>query len=162
MLTRNCLPVKYDWNQADTRQRDRPISQVCQLKFCGRWYRMLHSSLNLDIFPTAFKTSMVKHPLKKSDLDYSELNNYRSFSNLPALGTPLEKGATVSRQNLHLSLKSSTRSSTNPVVHGGKVFTWCENRLITPLLMLHFTTTVSGQLFDVERLVLKKDTVVVL
>lgn len=52
---------------------------------------IINSSLNSGIFPTAFKTSMVKPLLKKSNLDNSELSNYRPISNLPFLGKLLEK-----------------------------------------------------------------------
>ena len=51
----------------------------------------MNCSLQTGVFPTAFKTAVVKPLLKKSNLDPNVLNNYRPVSNLPFLSKILEK-----------------------------------------------------------------------
>jgi len=43
----------------------------------------MNCSLQTGVFPTSFKTAVVKPLLKKSNLDPNILNNYRPVSNLP-------------------------------------------------------------------------------
>ncbi len=45
----------------------------------------------MGVFPTAFKTALVKPLLKRSGLDAVDPNNYRPVSNLPFLSKILEK-----------------------------------------------------------------------
>ncbi|XP_073349448.1 uncharacterized protein [Pagrus major] len=52
---------------------------------------LVNCSLQTGVFPTSFKTAVVKPLLKKSDLDPNVLNNYRPVSNLPFLSKILEK-----------------------------------------------------------------------
>lgn len=52
---------------------------------------MVNCSLQMGVFPTSFKTAVVKPLLKKSNLDPNVLNNYRPVSNLPFLSKILEK-----------------------------------------------------------------------
>ena len=51
----------------------------------------MNCSLQEGIFPTAFKTALVKPRLKKNDLDAMDPNNYRPVSNLSFLSKILEK-----------------------------------------------------------------------
>ena len=51
----------------------------------------MNCSLQTGVFPTSFKTAVVKPLLKKSNLDHNILNNYRPVSNLPFLSKILEK-----------------------------------------------------------------------
>ena len=51
----------------------------------------MNCSLQTGVFPTAFKTAVVKPLFKKSNLDPSVFNNYRPVSNLPFLSKILEK-----------------------------------------------------------------------
>uniref|UniRef100_A0A3B3D471 Reverse transcriptase domain-containing protein n=1 Tax=Oryzias melastigma TaxID=30732 RepID=A0A3B3D471_ORYME len=48
-------------------------------------------SLQTGVFPTAFKSAVVKPLLKKTNLDPTVFNNYRPVSNLPFLSKILEK-----------------------------------------------------------------------
>lgn len=52
---------------------------------------IVNYSLQTGVFPAAFKTSVVKPLLKKSNLDPNIFNNYRPVSNLPFLSKILEK-----------------------------------------------------------------------
>ena len=52
---------------------------------------VVNYSLQTGVFPTAYKTAVVKPLLKKSNLDPNILNNYRPVSNLPFLSKILEK-----------------------------------------------------------------------
>ncbi|XP_029958222.1 uncharacterized protein LOC115396479, partial [Salarias fasciatus] len=52
---------------------------------------IMNSSLQTGVFPTAFKTAVVKPLLKKSNLDPDVFNNYRPVSNLPFLSKVLER-----------------------------------------------------------------------
>uniref|UniRef100_A0A3P8PY01 Reverse transcriptase domain-containing protein n=1 Tax=Astatotilapia calliptera TaxID=8154 RepID=A0A3P8PY01_ASTCA len=52
---------------------------------------MMNCSLQLGVFPAAFKTAVVRPLLKKSNLDCNDFNNYRPVSNLPFLSKVLEK-----------------------------------------------------------------------
>ena len=52
---------------------------------------IVNCSLQTGVFPTAFKTAVVKPLLKKSNVDPNVLNNYRPVSNLPFLSKILEK-----------------------------------------------------------------------
>ncbi len=45
----------------------------------------------MGVFPTAFKTAIIKPTLKRNNLDTSILDNYRPVSNLPFLSKILEK-----------------------------------------------------------------------
>uniref|UniRef100_A0A8C6LGB2 Reverse transcriptase domain-containing protein n=1 Tax=Nothobranchius furzeri TaxID=105023 RepID=A0A8C6LGB2_NOTFU len=51
----------------------------------------MNCSLQTGVFPAAFKRAVVRPLLKKSNLDFNELNNYRPVSNLPFLSKILEK-----------------------------------------------------------------------
>ncbi|KAG5277515.1 hypothetical protein AALO_G00118500, partial [Alosa alosa] len=53
--------------------------------------KVINTSLETGIFPTAFKTAVVKPLLKKSKLDHTNLSNYRPISNLSFLSKVLEK-----------------------------------------------------------------------
>ncbi len=52
---------------------------------------IVNNSLETGIFPNAFKKAGVKPLLKKPNLDYSLLNNYRPISNISFLSKILEK-----------------------------------------------------------------------
>uniref|UniRef100_A0A8C6NKQ1 Reverse transcriptase domain-containing protein n=1 Tax=Nothobranchius furzeri TaxID=105023 RepID=A0A8C6NKQ1_NOTFU len=52
---------------------------------------MMNCSLQTGVFPAAFKRAVVRPLLKKSNLEFNELNNYRPLSNLPFLSKFLEK-----------------------------------------------------------------------
>ena len=52
---------------------------------------MMNCSLQLGVFPAAFKTAVVRPLLKKSNLDCNNFNNHRPVSNLPFLSKILEK-----------------------------------------------------------------------
>uniref|UniRef100_A0A8C6KAZ9 Reverse transcriptase domain-containing protein n=1 Tax=Nothobranchius furzeri TaxID=105023 RepID=A0A8C6KAZ9_NOTFU len=52
---------------------------------------MMNCSLQTGVFPAAFKRAVVRPLLKKSNLDFNDLNNYRPDSNLPFLSKILEK-----------------------------------------------------------------------
>ncbi len=52
---------------------------------------IVNNSLETGIFPNAFKKAAVKPLLKKPNLDYSLLNNYRPISNISFLSKILEK-----------------------------------------------------------------------
>ncbi len=52
---------------------------------------IVNNSLETGIFPNAFKKAVVKPLLKKPNLDYSLLNNYRPISNISLLSKILEK-----------------------------------------------------------------------
>ena len=52
---------------------------------------LVNCSLQMDVFPTAFKTAVVKPLLKKSNLDHDIFANYRPVSNSPFLIKILEK-----------------------------------------------------------------------
>ena len=58
--------------------------------------QIVNTSLLSGVFPQALKTAVVKPLLKKSNLDTSQLNNYRPISNLPFLSKIIEKA--VSQQ----------------------------------------------------------------
>uniref|UniRef100_A0A671UM61 Reverse transcriptase domain-containing protein n=1 Tax=Sparus aurata TaxID=8175 RepID=A0A671UM61_SPAAU len=51
----------------------------------------MNCSLQMGVFPTAFKMAVVKPLLKKSNLDPNVFDNYRPVSNLPFLSKILEK-----------------------------------------------------------------------
>uniref|UniRef100_A0A8C6Q5K8 Reverse transcriptase domain-containing protein n=1 Tax=Nothobranchius furzeri TaxID=105023 RepID=A0A8C6Q5K8_NOTFU len=51
----------------------------------------MNCSLQTGVFPAAFKRAVVRPLLKKSNLDFNELNNYRPVSNLQFLSKILEK-----------------------------------------------------------------------
>ncbi|KAL2095649.1 hypothetical protein ACEWY4_007797 [Coilia grayii] len=53
--------------------------------------QIINTSILTGIFPSAFKTAVVKPLLKKPNLDYNTLNNYRPISNLPFISKILEK-----------------------------------------------------------------------
>ena len=57
---------------------------------------IVNFSLNTSNVPTIFKHSLVTPLLKKSNLDCSNLSNYRSISKLPMLSKIIEK--VVSKQ----------------------------------------------------------------
>uniref|UniRef100_A0A3B3C1C6 Reverse transcriptase domain-containing protein n=1 Tax=Oryzias melastigma TaxID=30732 RepID=A0A3B3C1C6_ORYME len=52
---------------------------------------IVNYSLQTGVFPSAFKTAVVRPLLKKSNLDPNNLNNYRPVSNLPFLSKMIEK-----------------------------------------------------------------------
>ncbi len=52
---------------------------------------IVNCSLQTGVFPSAYKTAVVKPLLKKSNLDHNIFNNYRPVSNLPFLSKILEK-----------------------------------------------------------------------
>ncbi|XP_054864080.1 uncharacterized protein LOC129348233 [Amphiprion ocellaris] len=59
--------------------------------FEEQFLNIINCSVQTGVFPTAFKTAVVKPLLKKSNLDPNVLNNYRPVSNLPFLSKILEK-----------------------------------------------------------------------
>ena len=52
---------------------------------------IMNCSLQTGVFPAAFKGAVVRPLLKKSNLDFNDLNNFRPVSNLPFLSKILEK-----------------------------------------------------------------------
>jgi len=64
---------------------------------------IINSSLASGVFPSAFKTALVRPLLKKDSLDPNNLKNYRPVSNLPFLSKLLEK-IVLKQLNDHLSL----------------------------------------------------------
>lgn len=70
----------------------------------------------MGVFPTAFKTALVKPLLKRNGLDVMDPNNYRPVSNLPFLSKILEKlvfnqvnDFTISK-NIHEKFQSGFRA----------------------------------------------------
>lgn len=53
--------------------------------------KIINTSLETGILPNAFKTAVVKPLLKKPNLDYNVVSNYRPISNLPYMSRILEK-----------------------------------------------------------------------
>ena len=52
---------------------------------------IVNESLKTGVFPSSFKTAVVRPGLKKTNLDSDVLNNYRPISNLPYVSTLIEK-----------------------------------------------------------------------
>ena len=52
---------------------------------------IINESLKTGVFPSSFKTAVVKPGLKKPNLDSDVLNNYRPISNLPYVSKLIEK-----------------------------------------------------------------------
>ncbi len=52
---------------------------------------VVNTSLLSGTFPNSLKTAVVKHLLKKRNLDNTMLSNYRPISNLPFIGKIIEK-----------------------------------------------------------------------
>ena len=52
---------------------------------------IVNESLKTGVFPSSFKTAVVKPGLKKPNLDSDVLNNYRPISNLPYVSKLIEK-----------------------------------------------------------------------
>ena len=64
--------------------------------------QIVNTSMLTGIFPSSFKTAMVKPLLKKTNLDQNSLNNYRPISNLPFISKVLEK-VVFKQLNQHLA-----------------------------------------------------------
>ena len=52
---------------------------------------IVNESLKTGVFPSSFKTAVVRPGLKKPNLDSDVLNNYRPISNLPYVSKLIEK-----------------------------------------------------------------------
>ncbi|KAL2089254.1 hypothetical protein ACEWY4_016153 [Coilia grayii] len=57
--------------------------------------QIINTSILTGVFPSTFKTAVVKPLLKKPNLDYNTLNNYRPISNLPFISKIHEKAVFI-------------------------------------------------------------------
>ena len=82
----------------------------------GDLLTIVNSSLQMGVFPSAFKTALVKPLLKRNGLDVLDPNNYRPVSNLPFLSKILEKlvfnqlNDFINSKNIHEIFQSGFRS----------------------------------------------------
>ncbi len=79
---------------------------------------IINLSLSLGYVPKSFKLAVIKHLIKKPQLDPKELVNYRVISNLPFLSKILQK---IASSQLYSFLEKNSNSISKFKVRGKKI-----------------------------------------